>query len=339
MIDMMSSSTDTWPRSRITGTGSYLPARVVTNHDLAQWVETSDEWIQKRAGIRERRYAADGQASSDMAAEAARKALEAAGLTAADIDVIVVGTITGDMPLPACAAFVQKKLGCRDVPSFDVAAACAGFIFALSIGDSFIRTGAARHVLAIGVEALTKITNFKDRSTCVLFGDGAGAVILSRADDAEHGLLLATNIFTDATLTDILNVPAGGSKEPVTHEALDAQRNKIYMNGPEVFRIAVRKLTSSSQAVIQQSDLTPGQVDWVVPHQANLRILNQVAARLGIPYERFVLNIAVRGNTSSASVPIALNEAVEDGRIKPGHTVLMCALGAGISWGSALVRM
>jgi len=316
-----------------------LPERVVTNQDLAQWVDTSDEWIQKRVGIRERRYAAEGQASSDMAAEAARNAVEAAGLTVADIDMIVVGTITGDMPLPACAAFVQQKLGCRDIPSFDVSAACAGFLFAVTVGDSFIRTGAARHVLAIGVEALTKITNFKDRNTCVLFGDGAGAVVLSRTDNADQGLLLSTNVFTDATMTDILNIPAGGSREPLTHEALDAQRNKVYMNGKEVFRIAVRKLTSSSQSVIQQAGLTPEQVDWVVPHQANLRILNQVAARLGIPYERFVLNIDVRGNTSSASVPIALNEAVLDGRIKPGHIVLMCALGAGISWGSALVKM
>ncbi len=179
----MPTSIDSWPRSRITGTGSYLPDRVVTNHDLAQFVDTSDEWIQKRVGIRERRFAADGQASSDMAAEAARNALKAAGLTAADIDMIIVGTITGDMPLPACAAFVQQKLGCRDIPAFDIAAACAGFIFALSVGDSFVRSGVARNVLAIGVEALTKITNFQDRNTCVLFGDGAGAVVLSRADN------------------------------------------------------------------------------------------------------------------------------------------------------------
>jgi 3-oxoacyl-[acyl-carrier-protein] synthase-3 len=335
----MPTSIDSWPRSRITGTGSYLPERVVTNDDIAQIVDTSDEWIRKRVGIRERRYVAEGQASSDMAAEAARRAIKASGLTAADIDMIIVGTITGDMPLPACAAFVQQKLGCRDVPSFDLAAACAGFIYALSVGDSFIRSGAARNVLAIGVEALTKITNFQDRNTCVLFGDGAGAVVLSRTDDADNGVLLSTNLFTDGTLTDILNIPAGGSKEPLTHESLDSQRNKVYMNGQEVFRIAVRKLTSSSQAAISQAGLTPDQVDWVVPHQANLRILNQVAARLSIPYDRFVLNIDVRGNTSSASVPIALNEAVEDGRIKPGHTVLMCALGAGISWGSALVRM
>lgn len=335
----MPTSFDTWPRSRIAGTGSYVPERVVTNDDLARMVNTSDEWIQKRVGIRERRYAADNQASSDMAAEAARHAMKAAGVTPADIDMIIVGTITGDMPLPACAAFVQQKLGCRDVPSFDLSAACAGFIFALSVGDSFIRSGAARNVLAIGVEALTRITNFKDRNTCVLFGDGAGAVVLSRTDNADCGVLLSTNLFTDGTLTDILNIPAGGSKEPLTHDSLDSQRNKVYMNGPEVFRIAVRKLTSSSQAAIAQAGLTPEQVDWVVPHQANLRILNQVAARLSIPYSRFVLNIEVRGNTSSASVPIALNEAVEDGRIKAGHTVLMCALGAGISWGSALVRM
>ena len=221
----------------------------------------------------------------------------------------------------------------------DVSAACAGFLFSLSVGDSFIRTSAARNVLAIGVEVLTKITNFQDRNTCVLFGDGAGAVVLSRTENADKGVLLSTNLFTDGTLTDILNIPAGGSKEPITHAALDAQRNKVYMNGKEVFRIAVRKLTSSSQAAMAQSGLAPEQIDWVVPHQANLRILNQVAARLGIPYDRFILNVDVRGNTSSASVPIALNEAVEDGRIKPGHTVLMCALGAGISWGSALVRM
>ena len=274
-----------------------------------------------------------------MAAAAGRMAIQAAGLTPEDIDMIVVGTITGDMPLPACAAFVQRKLGCRSVPAFDIAAACAGFIFALTLADNAIRVGTARHVLVIGAETLTSITNFTDRNTCVLFGDGAGAVVLSRVDDANLGLLFSTSVLTDASLTDILNIPVGGSLEPVTHEALDAQRNKVYMNGQEVFRVAVRKLTSSSQDVIKQAGLTPDQIDWVVPHQANLRILNQVAARLSIPYERFILNIDLRGNTSSASVPIALNEAVGDGRIKPGHTVLMCALGAGISWGSALVRM
>src|ERR1700690_127594 len=200
----MPTSIESWPRSRITGTGSYVPERVVTNDDLAQFVDTSDEWIQKRVGIRERRYAAEDQASSDMAVEAGKQAIKAAGLNASDIDMIIVGTITGDMPLPACAAFVQQKLGCRDIPSFDLCAACAGFIFALSVGDSFIRTGAARNVLAIGVETLTKITNFQDRNTCVRFGDAAGAVVLSRIENADKGLLLSTNLSTDGTLTDIL---------------------------------------------------------------------------------------------------------------------------------------
>ena len=335
----MSNLIDSWPRSRIAGTGSYIPSRVVTNDDLAKIVDTSDEWIRKRVGIRERRYAAEGEASSDMAAEAARRALESAQLKSEDLDMIVVGTVTGDMQLPACAAFVQQKLSCREIPAFDVAAACAGFIFALATADSFIRMGTARNVLVIGVEALTRITNFQDRNTCVLFGDGAGAVILTRVEDADGGMLLGTSLYTDGTLSDALQVPAGGSKEPLTHEGIDAHRNKIFMNGQEVFKAAVRRLTSSAQTAMQQVGLNPEKVDWVVPHQANLRILNQIAARIGIPYDRFVLNIENRGNTSSASVPIALDEATSDGRIKPGHIVLMCALGAGISWGSALVRM
>jgi 3-oxoacyl-[acyl-carrier-protein] synthase-3 len=335
----MSNTIDSWPRSRIKGTGSYVPARVVTNDDLAKIVDTTDEWIRKRVGIRERRYAAEGEASSDMAAEAARQALVAAQLNPEDIDLIVVGTITGDMPLPACAVFVQRKLGCREIPAFDVAAACAGFIFAMATADAYIRMGAARNVLVIGVEALTKITNFEDRNTCVLFGDGAGAVVLSRVENSDDGLLLSTSISTDGKQAEIIQIPAGGSKEALTHEGIDAHRNKIFMNGQEVFKVAVRRMTNASQACMQLAGLSPEQIDWVVPHQANLRILNQVAARLGIPYERFVLNIENRGNTSSASVPIALNEAIQDGRIKPGHTVLMCALGAGISWGSALVRI
>ena len=335
----MSNIIDSLPRSRIKGTGSYVPNRVVTNDDLAKIVDTSDEWIRQRVGIRERRYAADGESCSDMGYEAARRALGAAQMRPEDLDMIVVGTVTGDTVLPACAAYIQHKLGCRDIPAFDVAAACAGFIFALSTGDAFIRIGAARNVLILGVEALTKITNFQDRNTCVLFGDGAGAVVLTRVENPNEGILLSTSLYTEGKLTDILNVPAGGSREPITHEALDAQRNKIWMNGQEVFRVAVRRLTSASQSAMQLAGLTPEQIDWVVPHQANLRILNQLAARVGVPYDRFVLNIENRGNTSSASVPIALDEAISDGRIRAGQTVLMCALGAGISWGSALVRM
>src|SRR5512145_2102408 len=227
----MSNSTRTWPASRIAGTGSYVPERIVTNNDLAQIVDTSDEWITQRVGIRERRFAAPGEASSDMALHAANRALDAAGLKAADLDMIVVGTITPDMQIPACAAFLQKKLGCKDIPSFDVSAACAGFLYALSIADQFIRTGTARNVLVVGVETLTSITNFTDRNTCVLFGDGAGAVVLSRADDDTKGLLLSTRIYTDSALSDSLCIPAGGSKEPLTAESLAAHRNKVFMNG------------------------------------------------------------------------------------------------------------
>lgn len=335
----MTNSTRTWPASRIAGTGSYVPERVVTNGDLEKMVDTSDEWITQRVGIRERRFAAPGEASSDMAHQAALRALDAAKLNASDLDMIVVGTITPDMQIPACAAFLQKKLGCKDIPSFDVSAACAGFLYALSIADQFIRTSTVRHVLVLGVETLTSITNFTDRNTCVLFGDGAGAVVLSRTEDDANGLLLSTKIYTDSALTDALCIPAGGSREPVTPEALAEHRNKVFMNGQDVFKVAVKKLTSASVSAMKDAKLEPHQVDWVVPHQANLRIINQVAARLGVPYERVIINIENRGNTSSASIPIALDEAVRDGRIRPGHVVLMSALGAGISWASALARM
>ncbi|MGC4063513.1 MAG: beta-ketoacyl-ACP synthase III [Polyangiaceae bacterium] len=335
----MSTSMRTWPASRITGTGSYVPERIVTNDDLAKLVDTSDEWIRQRVGIRERRYAAPEQASSDLAFEASRRALESAGLAASDLDMIVVGTVTADAPLPACAAYLQKKLGCKDVPSFDVAAACAGFVYALSIADQFIRTGTAKHVLVVGVETLTRIMNFTDRNTCVLFGDGAGAVVLSRTDDDSQGRLLTTRIYTDSTLTDSLCIPAGGSREPITEETLANHRNKVYMNGQDIFKVAVKNFTSASLAAMKEAQLEPNQIDWVVPHQANLRIINQVVSRLGVPCERVIINIENRGNTSSASIPIALDEADRDGRIKPGHVILMTALGAGISWASAIARL
>ncbi|MFO0566519.1 MAG: beta-ketoacyl-ACP synthase III [Polyangiaceae bacterium] len=309
-----------------------------TNHDLEKLVDTSDEWIRERTGIGERRVAADGEAASDMAVAAARRALEAAGLTPADLDMIVVGTISADMPLPACAAFVQQKLGCSAIPAFDVAAACAGFLYALSIGDQFIRTGLHKNVLVVGVELLSRVLNWKDRTTCVLFGDGAGAAVLCPASGDDRGVL-STRLYTDATLAESLCIPAGGSREPVTPAAIEAGRTKVHMIGGDIFKVAVRNLTSASREALEVAGLHADEVRWVVPHQANLRILSQVAQRLDIPMERFVLNIERYGNTSSASIPIALDEAVRDGRIRPGDTVLMCALGAGISWARALARM
>lgn len=331
-------SSSVTPKSRIAGTGAYVPEKILTNHDLEKLVDTSDEWIRERTGIRERRVAADGEAASDMAVAAARRALEAAGLTPADLDMIVVGTISADMPLPACAAFVQQKLGCSAIPAFDVAAACAGFLYALSIGDQFIRTGLHKNVLVVGVELLSRVLNWKDRTTCVLFGDGAGAAVLCPASGDDRGVL-STRLYTDATLAESLCIPAGGSREPVTPAAIEAGRTKVHMIGGDIFKVAVRNLTSASREALEVAGLHADEVRWVVPHQANLRILSQVAQRLDIPMERFVLNIERYGNTSSASIPIALDEAVRDGRIRPGDTVLMCALGAGISWASALARM
>lgn len=326
------------PGSQILGTGAYAPEKVLTNRDLEKMVDTSDEWIRERTGIGERRIAADGEAASDLALRASQRALEAASVRATDLDMIIVGTISADHPMPACAAYLQRKLGASQIPSFDVSAACAGFLYGLSIGDQFVRTGALKRVLVVGVELLSRILNWKDRATCVLFGDGAGAVVLGPADDDGRGIL-STKLHTDASLTDSLYIPAGGSREPVTAEGLTAKRNKVYMVGSDIFRIAVKNLTGASRAAIDAAGMSPDAVKWVVPHQANLRILAQVAQRLDIPLERFVLNIERYGNTSSASIPIALDEAVRDGRIQKGDTVLMCALGAGISWGSALVRM
>lgn len=324
--------------SRIVGTGAYAPERRLTNLDLEKLVDTSDEWITERTGIKERRMAADDEAASDMALKAAERALESAELSATALDMIVVGTISADMPLPACAAFLQNKLGATQIPAFDVAAACAGFVYSMSIGDQFIRTGMCNNVLVVGVELLTRVLNWKDRTTCVLFGDGAGAAVLGPTSES-NARVLSTKLYTDATLAESLCIPGGGSKEPLSTETIAAGRDKVHMIGQDIFKVAVRNLTSASRQALEEAGLEPSDVDWVVPHQANQRIIAQVAQRLDIPLSRFILNIERYGNTSSASIPIALDEGVRDGRIKPGQTVLMCALGAGISWASALVRM
>jgi 3-oxoacyl-[acyl-carrier-protein] synthase-3 len=356
------------PNSRILGTGSYAPDRVVSNAELESQVDTSDEWITTRTGIKRRHFAADGEAASDMAAEAGRRALDAAGLTIADLDMIIVGTVTPDSAIPGCAVHVQRKLGADEIPAFDIAAACAGFVYGLTIADQFIASSGARCILVVGVELLSRKMNWEDRTTCVLFGDGAGAVVLGPADfvapvdPAERARaavmppvaphdpdddepprgpsgILASMIFTDGSLAGALNIPAGGSAEPPSQEAVARHRDKVHMVGQDVFKTAVKNLTASSAQTLKAAGLTSKDLDWVVAHQANIRIINQVASRLGFPLDKFVLNIDEYGNTSSASIPIALDEAVRDGRIQRGQTVLICALGAGISWGAALIRM
>jgi 3-oxoacyl-[acyl-carrier-protein] synthase III len=330
------------PKSSILGTGAYAPAKVLSNVELERMVDTSDAWIAERTGTRERRIAAPGEHTSDMAAEAAKSALASAGLRASDLDMIIVGTVTGDSPMPATAVHVQQKIGAENIPAFDVSAACAGFLYGLSIGDQFISNGQMQRVLVIGVELLSRVLNWSDRTTCVLFGDGAGAVVLGPAERNQAGKargVISTKIFTDGSLASSLTIPGGGSQLPLTHAGLDEAQNKVHMVGSEVFKVAVKNLSSASKAAIESAGLVAADIEWVVAHQANMRILTQVANRLDIPLERFIINIERYGNTSSASIPIALDEAVRDGRIKPGQTVLMCALGAGISWGSALVRM
>ncbi|KFE67032.1 beta-ketoacyl-ACP synthase III [Hyalangium minutum] len=325
------------PLAQIIGTGSYAPAQVITNHDLEKVVDTSDAWITERTGIKERRRAAPGEATSDMAVAAARKALEMAGVAPEDIDLIVVGTITPDMPMPSCAVLVQAKLGAKKAFAFDVAAACAGSVYALSVAEQFVRSGQAKRALVIGADLFTGLLNWKDRNTCVLFGDGAGAMVLAPAQEEGRGIL-STHLRTDGTLAEILTVPAGGSREPLTEDNLREQRHKVVMNGREVFKCAVRELTGITLESLKVHGYTPQQVDYVIVHQANMRILEAVLQRIEIPIEKCWINLDKYGNTSAASVPIALDEAVRAGKIKRGDLVAIMAVGAGMAWGSAVVR-
>jgi 3-oxoacyl-[acyl-carrier-protein] synthase-3 len=328
-------------RSQILGTGHYLPAPVRTNDDIAKMVDTSDEWIRERTGIRERRIAPPEVQNSDMATAAAKSALEAAGVAPSEVDLIIVATVTGDHPMPATAVLVQQKLGAPNCPAFDISAACAGFVYALTIADSFIATKRARRVVIVGVELLSRIINWQDRGTCILFGDGAGAVVVGPQEDASESAsaVLGTSIHTDGSLAPSLIIPAGGTAKPVTPEILALAENKVFMRGQDIFKVAVKNLTSTCKEALANGGLDVEQVDWLCSHQANLRILDQVAARLGIAPEKVLTNIERVGNTSSASIPILLDENVRAGKIKKGHTVLMCGLGAGISWGSALIRL
>jgi 3-oxoacyl-[acyl-carrier-protein] synthase III len=331
------------PRSRILGTGSYLPPVVRTNLDIEKMVETSDAWITERTGIKERRVAPDGVVTSDMATAAAKAALEMAGLKATDLDMIIVGTVTPDMPMPATAVFVQQKLGAGVCPAFDVSAACAGFVFGLSVADQFIATGQMRHVLVVGVELLSRVTNWTDRTTCILFGDGAGAVVLGPSDarpgDAKPRGLLSTSILTDGSLANSLRIPGGGTVQPTSHTTVDQNLQYIQMKGQDIFKVAVKNLLSASRNAIARAGMTQDDIDWICAHQANKRIIDQVVARVEVPPEKVLMNIERVGNTSSASIPILLDESYRSGKIKAGDTVLMCALGAGISWGSAIVRL
>jgi len=325
-------------RSRIVGTGRAVPSKKLTNDDLAKMVDTSDSWIVERTGIRERHILDPSLAASDLATEAGEKACRAAGIDPSAVDCIIVGTVTGDCPFPATATFVQKKMGAKlGGCAFDLSAACAGFLYGVSIADSFIRTGQFKNVLIVGVEVLSRIVDWTDRATCVLFGDGAGAVLMTADAGGVRGLL-STHLFADGSQTDILWQPAGGSREPLTAENLAAKRFFVKMNGREVYKHAVRNMAASARIALEANKLTPDDVAWVIGHQANLRILEGVSERVGIPMERFFLNVDRYGNTSSASVPTALDEAIEQKKLREGDILLFTALGGGLTWASAAVR-
>ena len=324
-------------KTAIIGTGAYAPEKVLTNKDLEKLVQTSDEWIVERTGIRERHVAAEGEVTSDMSLKASVRALEMASTRPEDLDLIIVGTVTPDMPFPACAAFLQQKLGAKNAMAFDIAAACAGSIFGLSVGDMYIRAGTAKRVLVLGAELLTSIVDWQDRNTCVLFGDAAGAMVLGPSPDPQRGIL-GHHLRTEGSLTDILCIKGGGTKFPLNEERLKQKLNKVFMNGREVYKFAVRALTESSKAVLEANGLTPAQVTHVIAHQANIRIIDAILERLEVPREKCWLNIEKYGNTSSASLPTTLDEANRAGRLKKGDIVLMMAIGAGMAYGSSVVR-
>jgi len=318
--------------SRIIGTGRYLPEKVLSNRDLEKMVETSDQWIRERTGIERRHIAADGETTCDLCEHAARNAMEAAGVTPDDIDMIIVGTTTPDQIFPNVGCLLQERLGNRGVPAIGLEAACSGFIYGMSVADKFIRTGAAKRVLVVGAETLSRFIDWTDRSTCVLFGDGAGAVILEASD--EPGII-STHIHADGSYKDLLYFPSGVSKG---FNDLKSGKDFVQMKGNEVFRVAVTTLGRIARETLEANNMSGDEIDWLIPHQANLRIIEATAKKLKMPMERVILTVQDHGNTSSASVPMALDVAVRDGRIQRGQTILLEAFGGGFTWGSALIR-
>jgi 3-oxoacyl-[acyl-carrier-protein] synthase III len=318
--------------SRIAGTGSYLPDRILTNADLEKLVETTDEWIRSRTGISQRHIAAETQTTTDLAEFAARRAIADAGITAADIDLIVVGTTTPDLVFPNVGTLLQDRLGIHGCPAFSVEAACTGFVYALGVADKFVKLGEAKCALVVGAETLTRITDWTDRGTCVLFGDGAGAVILKPS--SEPGIL-STRLHSDGKYKDLLLYPDGISKG---FEATRAGKCGIQMKGNEVYKVAVNTLGALVTETLNAHGIAKSELDWLIPHQANIRIIEAMARRLELPMEKVVVTIGMQGNTSAASVPLALDTGIRDGRVKRGQLLLLEAFGGGFTWGSALIR-
>lgn len=325
-------------QSRIAGTGSYLPEKVLTNFDLEKLVDTNDQWIRERTGIERRHIAADDQVTSDLALIAARKAFEASGKTAADLDLIIFCTVTGDQVMPSSACELQHKLGCPNVPAFDLSAACSGFVYGLSVADQFIRTGMYKTILVVGAEIIHRYVNYKDRDTCILFGDGAGAFIVERAPEGDNRVILSSHLRAEGSLGDLFVLPAGGSKIPFSQKVMDENLQYVRMKGREIFKNAVRTMSACCQQALDHNKVNMSDVSWMIPHQANYRIMEAVADHFGFSKDRVVSVVHEMGNTSAATVPVAFDMAVRDGRIQRGQLILLTAFGAGLTAGSCLLR-
>ncbi len=325
-------------QSYISGTGRYLPEKRLTNADLEKVVDTSDEWIQQRTGVCERRIAADDQSTSDLGAEAARRALLAAELDTDAVEAIILCTITPDTYTPAGAVYIQRHLGCRKVAAFDLSAACTGFVYGLSVANAFIQSGTYRHVLVIGAETLSRVVDYTDQTTCILFGDGAGAVVVSRAEEGSLSALLDSQLCADGEGADLIEIKAGGSTLPASHETVEAGQHFLTMKGKEVFKFATKSMVELINTALERNGFVPSDLSLVVPHQVNARIIEAALKKIDLPDDRVLVNLDRYGNTSAASVPIGLAEAVETGRLNRGDLVIFVAFGAGLTWGYNLLR-
>ena len=334
----MSQTPQGFYRARIAGTGSYLPEKVLTNKDLEKLVETNDEWIRERTGIVNRHIVADGEYTSDVALKATNIALAEAGMKATDIDMIIFATVSPDQVMPNTACVLQEKLGARDVMAVDISAACTGFVYAMTIADQFIKTGMYKTILVVGAEVLHKYVNYKDRDTCILFGDGGGAAIVTRATEEQDSYVYSSHCHADGSIGDLFVLPAGGSKMPFTQQVLDEESQYVRMKGREIFKHAVRTMSQCCDEALKANDVHPDDVAWVIPHQANVRIIEAVAKHFGIPMDKVVVEIEDMGNTSAATVIVAMDKAIKDGRIQRGQNILLTAFGAGITSGSLLLR-
>jgi len=325
--------------AKITGTGHFVPEKILTNFDLAKMVDTSDEWIRTRTGMSVRHVASKDEAASDLAYNAALKALEAADLKPKDLDMIIVGTISGDHAFPSTACILQKKLGLKNFPAFDISAGCPGWIYAANIAKQFVENGVAKNILIVGVEILTKITNYKDRNTCILFGDGAGATIISRKEPTDISRIIDSEITADGTHNELLIQEAGGSRMPACKESVKKNLHTLYMEGNKIFKFAVKSMYSMCDIVLKRNNLDVTSIDWLITHQANMRIIDALGRKMKIDTNKVIVNIEKYGNTSSATIPIALDEAIREGKIRKGDLILMASFGAGLTSGSLLIRL